>query len=72
MTSSPRGEALIINNETFLSHSKQMDDRQGSKHDVRKVQEQFQALGFKVTTKENLTKSQLLGELDVMACEDHS
>ena len=72
MTSSPRGEALIINNETFLRHSKQMDDRQGSKHDVRKVQEQFQALGFKVTTKENLTKSELMKELDAMASEDHS
>ena len=49
-----------------------MDDRQGSKHDVRKVQEQFQALGFKVTTKENLTKSELMKELDAMASEDHS
>ena len=72
MKSSPRGEALIINNETFLSHSKQMDDRQGSKHDVRKVQERFQALGFKVTTKENLTKSELMYELDTMAVKDHS
>ena len=69
MTSSPRGEALIINNKTFLNHSK---DRQGSEHDVLEVHKLFQDLGFKVTTKENLTKNEFLGELDAMACEDHS
>ena len=68
MTSSPRGEALIINNKTFLNHSK---DRQGSEHDVLEVHKLFQDLGFKVTTKENLTKNEFLGELDAMAREDH-
>ena len=69
MTSSPRGEALIINNKTFLNRRK---DRLGSEHDVLEVHKLFQDLGFKVTTKENLTKDELLGELDAMACEDHS
>ena len=72
MKSPPYGEALIINNETFLSHSKQMDDRRGSEHDVSKVKQLFEALGFEVTTKENLTKSELMKELDAMACKDHS
>ena len=69
MTSSPRGKALIINNKTFLNHSK---ERQGSEHDFLAVHKLFQDLGFKVTPKENLTKSEFLGELDAMACEDHS
>lgn len=71
MMSLPRGEALIINNKTFLKHSK-LKNRQGSEHDVLEVHKLFQGLGFKVTTKENLTKSELLGELDAMASEDHS
>ena len=69
MTSSPRGEALIINNKTFLNRWK---DRLGSEHDVLEVHKLFQDLGFKVTTKENLTKDKLLGELYAMAREDHS
>ena len=69
MTSSPRGVALIINNKTFLKHSK---DRQGSEHDVLEVHKLFEDLGFKVTTRETLTKGELLDELDAMACEDHS
>lgn len=69
MTSSPRGEALIINNKTSLNH---WEERKGSEHDVLEVHKLFQELGFKVTTKENLTKSELLGELDAKASEDHS
>ena len=72
MTASPRGEALIINNKTFLSRSKQMDDRQGSEHDVPKLKKLFEDLGFKVTAKENLNKSLLTKELDAMASKDHS
>ena len=68
----PRGEALIINNKTFLSRSKRMDDRQGSEHDVSTVKKLFEELGFEVTTKENLTKDKLLSELYTMAREDHS
>ena len=68
----PRGEALIINNKTFLSRSKRMDDRQGSEHDVSTVKKLFEELGFEVTTKENLTKSVLMKELVAMACKDHS
>ena len=65
----PKKPWLSTYNKTFLNHSK---DCQGSEHDVLEVDKLFQDLWFKVTTKENLTKSQLLGELDVMACEDHS
>ena len=69
MTSLPRGVALIINNKTFLKH---LEDRETSEHDVLEVHELFEDLGFKVTTRENLTKSELLDELHAMASKDHS
>ena len=78
MTAHPRGITLIINNKQFddrlLEHIARVKDptRHGSEEDVRQVETLFDALGFEVHTKENLTRLQLLNELDFFACQDHS
>ena len=70
----PRGITLIINNESFAdpSEHRKLPDRHGSKRDVLLVEELFGALDFSVKTKQNLSKQQLEGELDDVACQDHS
>ena len=77
MTARPRGITLIVNNKLFddrlLKHVPIEDPtRYGSEEDVRQVEALFDALGFDVRTKENLTRLQLLNELDSFACQDHS
>ena len=74
MTASPRGITLIINQSSFAYHPKhgQQSPRHGSEEDVRQVEALFTALDFLVQTKENLSRRQLLHELDDVACQDHS
>ena len=75
MTARPRGITLIINNASFAPHPKhgQQSPRHGSEEDVRQVEALFTALDFSVRTKENLSRRQLLDELEyIRAREDHS
>ena len=68
MTARPRGITLIINNRSFPLQS----PRRGSEVDVSRVKTLFAALDFSLRTKQNLSKQQLLKELDDVACQDHS
>ena len=70
----PRGITLIINNASFAKHpenGKQLP-RHGSEVDVSRVKTLFAALDFSVRTEQDLSKQQLLKELDDVACQDHS
>ena len=68
MYAKPRGVALIINNEEFTPESeltkKELEMRYGSKKDVEKLQQLFEALDFKVQINENQTKGEILKILD--------
>ena len=70
MTARPRGITLIINNAFFKRG--QQSTRHGSEEDVRQVEALFADLDFSVRTKENLSRKELLDELDHVACQDHS
>ena len=74
MTALPRGITLIINNKLFDDHPEhdKQATRHGSEEDVRQVQDLFKNLGFEVLTREDLTRQQLLNQLDSVACQDHS
>ena len=75
MTASrPRGITLIINNLSFAYHRKhgQLSDRHGSEKDVFLVEKLFEALDFSVKTKQDLSREELLQELDDVACQNHS
>ena len=70
----PRGMTLIINNASFAhhpEHGKQLP-RHRSEVDVSRVKTLFDALDFSVRAKQNLSKQQLLMELDDVVCQDHS
>ena len=70
----PRGMTLIINNASFAhhpQHEKQLP-RHRSEVDVSRVKTLFDALDFSVRAKQNLSKQQLLMELDDVVCQDHS
>ena len=70
----PRGMTLIINNASFAhhpQHGKQLP-RHRSEVDVSRVKTLFDALDFSVRAKQNLSKQQLLMELDDVVCQDHS
>ena len=69
MTALPRGIALIINNDWF---DRKLNTRTGSTEDVRQLKDLFKALDFKVETKDDLSKTKLLQELDSVARKDHS
>ena len=74
MTARPRGITLIINNASFAHHPThgQQSPRHGSEEDVRQVEALFTALDFTVQTKRNLSRLQLLNELDnVVYGQDH-
>ena len=73
-TARPRGIALIINNAFFAYHPQhgQLSARHGSEVDVSRVKTLFAALDFSVRTEHDLSKQQLLKELDDVACQDHS
>ena len=73
MTARPRGITVIINNASFAHHPThgQQSPRHGSEEDVRQVEELFTALDFTVQTKRNLSKLQLLNELDNVNRQDH-
>ncbi len=47
MDSSPRGEALIINNKTFIKSSK-LEFREGSEIDETNLKSLLEQLGFNV------------------------
>ena len=70
MTAIPRGITLIVNNKIFAGKADQT--RHGSQEDVRQIEALFAALGFEVRKRENLSRRQLLDELDNVACQDHS
>lgn len=70
MTARPRGIALIINIFSFSDHLEMI--RHGTGKDVSAVEMLFTALDFEVRKKENLSRLELLNELDYVACEDHS
>lgn len=72
MTAIPRGMALIVNNWSFRGDAKGQFTRVGSEIDVDLVKALFDDLGFKVKTRENLTKKDLMDELDNVVCQDHS
>ena len=75
MTARPRGITLIINNASFTPHPEhgQQSPRHGSEEDVRQVKELFTALGFEVQRGQNLSRKQLLDELDsVLYQQDQS
>ena len=70
----PRGITLIINNMSFApqpEHGRQ-PPRHGSEVDVSRVETLFHALDFSVRAKQDLSKKQLLMELDDVARQDHS
>ena len=70
----PRGITLIINNASFAhhpEHGKQLP-RHRSDVDVSRVKTLFHVLDFSVRVKQDLSKQQLLMELDDVACQDHS
>ena len=74
MTARPRGITLIINNASFAHHPTygQQSPRHGSEEDVGQVEALFTALDFTVQTKKNLSRLQLLNELDnVVYGQDH-
>ncbi len=54
----PYGQALILNNEKFLPHSK-LGERKGSQMDVIRLETTFKSFGFEVDIKENKTASQM-------------
>ena len=70
----PRGITLIINNMSFAPDPEHgtRSHRHGSEKDVCQVEELFIALGFEVQTRQNLSRLQLLDELDDVVCQDHS
>ena len=70
----PRGITLIINNMSFSPHPKhgRQPPRRGSEVDVSRVETLFHALDFSVRSKQDLSKEQLLMELDDIARQDHS
>ena len=68
MTARPRGITLIINNVSFAHQS----PRHGSEVDFSRVKTLFSDLDFSVRRVQNLSKQQLLEELDDVACQDHS
>ena len=72
MTAIPRGMALIVNNWLFHDDVKGKLTRVGSEIDVDLVKALFEDLGFKVKTRKNLTKEDLMKELDSVVCQDHS
>lgn len=81
MTATPRGLALIINNESFVRGSEQtekefekekLEVRQGSEKDTISLQRLFEALDFKVRVNRNVTEKQLLKVLDDVSKDDHS
>ena len=70
----PRGITLIINNMSFAphpEHGRQLPRRR-SEVDVSRVETLFHALDFSVRAKQDLSKEQLLMELDVVVHQDHS
>ena len=70
----PRGMTLIINNASFAHHPEhgKQSPRHGSEVDVSRVETLFHALDFSVRAKQDLSREQLLMELDDVVCQDHS
>ena len=65
-----RGLALVVNNETFSEP--QYETRHGARRDVQNVTSLLSQMGFSVTTKENLTRAEMLQTfLDFSTNEKH-
>ncbi len=69
MSSNPRGNCIIINNESFENEG---DNRDGAEHDEKQLKDLFEELGFAVSIKKNLSRDEMYKvSKDVAAC-DHS
>ena len=68
MTARPRGITLIINNVSFAHQS----PRHGSEVDFSRVKTLFSDLDFSVRRVQNLSRQQLMRELDDVVFQDHS
>ncbi|KAM3824465.1 caspase-9 isoform 2-T2 [Vipera latastei] len=71
LTSEPCGYCLIINNVNFRKDTG-LKRRLGSDIDRQRLEKRFQALHFKVLTKEDLTAQEITQELQNLARQDHS
>lgn len=74
MCSSPRGQALIINNESFdeMTVGEGKIHRKGSELDGNNLQQLFHELGFNVDLRRNLTRSQMANSINNFAnSENH-
>ena len=74
MCSSPRGQALIINNESFdeIRVGDGKRHRKGSKVDGNNLQQLFHELGFNVDLQRNLTRNQMENSINNFAnSENH-
>ena len=74
MVSSPRGHALIINNQEFEQETSYGNHfRHGSQVDASNLEALFQGLGFKVIVQSNLTRNQMTGSLrDFAQIDSHA
>ena len=74
MCSSPRGQALIINNESFdeITVGEGKKHRKGSDVDGNNLQQLFHELGFNVDLQRNLTRNQMANSINNFAnSENH-
>ncbi|XP_055015636.1 caspase-3-like isoform X2 [Boleophthalmus pectinirostris] len=62
------GVCLIINNKNF----KELSTRAGTDADEAAAKKTFEALGYKVIVRKNLTKKEMKEELEKVSDEDHS
>ncbi|NXG59142.1 CASP9 protein, partial [Hemiprocne comata] len=67
----PCGYCLILNNVTF-SRDSGLSTRVGSDVDCQKLEKRFQALGFHVLPRRDLTAQEMVSELQKLARRDHS
>ncbi|KAL9971086.1 hypothetical protein ACROYT_G023572 [Oculina patagonica] len=69
MKSSPRGKCIIINNDQFHNVAY---NRDGAKHDEKRLKDLFEELGFVVDVRRNLTRDEINKTSKDVAAEDHS
>ncbi|XP_048374759.1 caspase-9 isoform X1 [Sphaerodactylus townsendi] len=70
LNSDPCGYCLIINNVTFSKESG-LSTRTGSDVDCKRLEERFGSLHFQVLTRRNLTRQEIIRELQQLAGQDH-
>ncbi|KAL9971085.1 hypothetical protein ACROYT_G023571 [Oculina patagonica] len=69
MKSLPRGKCVIKNNEQFHDEAY---NRDGAKHDEKRLKDLFEELGFVVDIRRNLTRDEINKTSKDVAAEDHS